>query len=262
MLEPQAIRAIADIVDDAQSNAFTVTKFTDAHPGMTIDDGYAVQDELLTRWQQRGRRLVGLKAGLTSKAKMEQMGVHVPSFGMLMADTCYPESSVIPMEGLIHPRVEAEIAFVTREELGGSGLSIDAILAATDYVQPALEIIDSRFEKFKFDLESVVADNGSSARFVMGGRPRKPADLDLSTIGIVMERNGEAVAMTSSAAVLGHPAIAVSMLVEWLASRDRVLPAGSIVLSGGATEAIAVEPGEAIRASFQHMGSVGVRFAS
>lgn len=262
MLEQSAILAIADIVDDAQTNARTVSKFTDAHPGMTIDDGYAVQDELLIRWQARGRRLAGLKAGLTSKAKMEQMGVHVPSFGMLMADTCYPESSVIPMAGLIHPRVEAEIAFVTREELSGSGLTIDDVLRATDYVQPALEIIDSRFEKFKFDLESVVADNGSSARFVMGGRPRRPEELDLSTIGIVMEKNGEPVAMTSSAAVLGHPATAVSMLVEWLASRARALPAGSIVLSGGATEAIPVASGDQVLARFQDMGTIGVRFGA
>ena len=174
MLEAATIRAIADTVDRAQSSASTIVKFTDAHPEMSIDDGYAVQDELLRRWEAKGRRLAGLKAGLTSKAKMEQMGVDVPSFGMLMHDTCYPEGSQIPMEGLIHPRVEAEIAFVTKWELSGPEVSVADILAATDFIQPALEIIDSRFEKFKFDLVSVIADNGSSSRFVLGGRPLRP----------------------------------------------------------------------------------------
>lgn len=260
MLDVETIGAIATIVDDAQSGAHTITKFTDAHPAMTMDDSYAVQDELLRRWELRGRRLAGLKAGLTSKAKMEQMGVHVPSFGMLMDDTCYPEGSVIPMEGLIHPRVEAEIAFVTKSDLAGK-VSAEDVLAATDYVQPAIEIIDSRFEKFKFDLVSVIADNGSSARFVMGGRPRRPEELDLATIGIILEKNGEPVAMASSAAVLGHPVRAVQMLVEWLHERGRVLPAGSIVLSGAATEAVAVNAGDSINARFQDMGSISVRFA-
>jgi len=260
MLDSATIGAIATIVDDAQTNASTITKFTDDHPEMTIDDGYAVQDELLRRWEARGRQLAGLKAGLTSKAKMIQMGVHVPSFGMLMRDTCYPENSVIPMAGLIHPRVEAEIAFFTKNDLAGD-VSVEDILAATDFVQPAIEIIDSRFEKFKFDLISVIADNGSSARFVLGGRPRRPTELDLSTIGIVMERDGETVAMASSAAVLGNPVFAVQMLVSWLHERGRILPAGSIVLSGAATEAVPVEAGTAITARFQDMGSITVRFA-
>lgn len=261
MLDTATIGLIADIVDDAQTNAHTITKFTDAYPAMTIDDGYAVQDELLRRWEARGRRLAGLKAGLTSKAKMVQMGVDVPSFGMLMQDTCYPEGSVIPMAGLIHPRVESEIAFFTKAELAGPEVSIAEVLAATDFVQPALEIIDSRFEKFKFDLISVIADNGSSARFVLGGRPRRPAELDLATIGIVMERNGEPVALASSAAVLGNPVNAIQMLVAWLHKRGRVLPAGSIVLSGAATEAAPVVAGDVVSARFQSMGSVTVRFA-
>lgn len=260
MLEAATIDSIAATVDQAQSSATTITKFTDAYPGMSIDDGYAVQDELLRRWEGRGRRLAGLKAGLTSKAKMEQMGVDVPSFGMLMQDTCFPEGSRLPMDGLIHPRVEAEIAFVTKQELAGSEVSVADVLAATDFVQPALEIIDSRFEKFQFDLVSVIADNGSSARFVLGGRPLRPEALDLATIGIVMEKNGEAVAMTSSAAVLGHPARAVQMLVAWLHGRGRSLPAGSIVLSGAATEAVAVAAGDAITARFQGMGSITVQF--
>lgn len=259
MLDAITINELADIVDDAQTNAHTITKLTDAHPDMTIDDGYAVQDELLRRWETRGRQLVGLKAGLTSLAKMRQMGVDVPSFGMLMRDTCDPDGGIIPTDKLIHPRVEAEIAFVMKSQLSGAEVSIEQIYAATDFVQPAIEIIDSRFEKFKFDLESVVADNGSSARFVLGGRPRRPEDLDLATIGIVIEINGNAVALASSGAVLGHPARAIQMLVSWLHTRGRSLPVGSVVLTGAATEAVHIHTGDTICARFQDMGSINMR---
>lgn len=259
MLDATTIAGLADIVDEAQTNAHTIAKLTDAYPDLTIDDGYAVQDELLRRWEARGRQLVGLKAGLTSKAKMVQMGVDVPSFGMLMRDTCDSDGGIIATDKLIHPRVEAEIAFVMKDELAGPEVSIEQIYAATDFIQPAIEIIDSRFEKFKFDLESVVADNGSSARFALGGRPRRPGELDLSTIGIVLEINGAPVAFASSGAVLGHPAHAIQMLVRWLHTRGRTLPADSIILTGAATEAVNVHTGDVICARYQNMGSINVR---
>ncbi|ASY44133.1 2-oxo-3-hexenedioate decarboxylase [Sphingobium xenophagum] len=259
MLDALAIEKLTDIVADAQATPHTIAKLTDSYPEMTIEDGYAVQDALLARWESQGRVLVGLKAGLTSKAKMDQMGVTEPSFGMLMGDTIDPDGGVVPTDKLIHPRVEAEIAFVTKADLSGPDLSIDDILAATDFVQPAIEIIDSRFEKFKFDLVSVIADNGSSARFVMGGQPRRPQDVDLRTVGIVLEKNGEIVGTASSGAVLGHPARSIQMLVAWLHGRGRVLPAGSIVLTGGATEAVAVSTGDAIVARYQDMGALSVR---
>lgn len=260
MLDAAIIEAITDIVEDAQAAPHTIAKLTDAHPAMTIDDGYAVQDALLARWQAKGRTLIGLKAGLTSKAKMDQMGVREPSFGMLMGDTLDADGGVIPTDRLIHPRVESEIAFVMKDALSGPYVTVDQVMSATDFVQPAIEILDSRFEKFKFDLESVVADNGSSARFVLGGRPRRPHDVDLRTIGMVLEKNGEIVGVASSGAVLGHPAHSVQMLVAWLHGRGRALPAGSIVLTGGATEAIAVASGDAVVARFQDMGSISVRF--
>lgn len=259
MLDASAIGILAEIVDNAQSSATAIAKLTDLYPDMTVDDGYAVQDELLRRWTARGRQLIGLKAGLTSKAKMIQMGVDVPSFGMLMRDTCDPEGGIIATDKLIHPRVEAEIAFVMKSELRGPDVSIEQVVAATDYVQPAIEVIDSRFENFKFDLPSVIADNSSSARFVMGGRARKPQELDLATIGVVLEKNGEQVALASSGAVLGHPARAIQMLVGWLHTRGRTLPADAIILSGAATEAIPVHSGDTVCARFQDMGSISVR---
>lgn len=259
MLDTSIIQKLTDRVLHAQDSATTMTKLTDEYPSMSIADGYAVQDELRRRWIARGDRCVGLKAGLTSKAKMLQMGVDVPSFGILMASFARPENSAIDTRELVHPRVEAEIAFVMKDELKGE-VTVEQVIAATDYIIPAVEVIDSRYEKFKFDLASVIADNGSSARFVAGGRPRDPREMDLRTIGVVIEKNGEIMALGASAAVLNHPAKAIVMLVKHLADRGEVLPAGSFVMTGGITEAIPVTAGDSITARFQDMGSVSFRF--
>lgn len=259
-LSREDIVRLTERVEGAQLRAYEIPKLTDEYPEMTVEDGYAIQTELRRRWLARGNRLLGWKVGLTSKAKMVQMGVHVPSIGFLTSDMSRPENSSIAVADLVHPRVECEVAFVTSKELQGNKCTIDDVLNATDYVLPAIEIIDSRFANFKFDLPSVIADNGSSARFVGGGRPRRAQELDLRTLGVVMEKNGEMVAMGASAAVLGHPAQAIAMLVRILSEQGEVLPAGSFVMSGGITEAIVVTAGDSVIARFQELGSVSIRF--
>ena len=159
-------------------------KLTDDFPAMTLGDGYAVQLALRDRWVDAGARQVGWKAGLTSQAKMDQMGVRVPTVGFLLADFCRPEASVVATNDLVHPRVECEVAFVTKSDLSGPDLTREQVLAATDFVVPAIEVIDSRFSGFKFDLPSVVADNSSSARYVTGGRALEPDALALDTLGV------------------------------------------------------------------------------
>jgi 2-keto-4-pentenoate hydratase len=156
--------------------------------------------------------------------------------------------------------VEPEIAFVTKTALKGPGCHIGTVLAATDFVMPAIEIIDSRYRDFKFDLKSVIADNCSSSRFVVGGRMRPVADLDLRTIGVVLEKNGEVVALGAGAAVLGHPAAAIAMLANLLGERGEEIPAGSLILSGAITEAVMVKAGDNVSLQMQGMGSVNVRF--
>ncbi len=260
-LPDDVIAHLVDRIEAAQRGATAIAKLTDDFPAMTLGDAYAVQLALLRRWLGQGQRLVGWKAGLTSKAKMDQMGVHVPTVGFLLADFFRPENSVIQTHDLVHPRVECEVAFVTKAELCGPDLTRDQVLAATDFVVPAVEVIDSRFAGFKFDLQSVVADNSSSARYVTGGRARLPADVDLSTLDVVIEKNGEPVATGTSAAVAGHPADAVALVVKVLHGIGQRLPAGSLVLSGGITEAIAVQPGDFVSARFQALGSVSMRFA-
>lgn len=259
MLDATTIQAITDTVDAAQTKAKPIPMLTIEHPELSLDDGYAVMDELLRRWTARGREFYGFKAGLTSRAKMDQMGVDVPCFGLMMRDTCDPDGGIIPTAGLIHPRVEAEIAFVMKEDLVGPEVSIEQVYAATDYVQPAIEIIDSRFENFKFDLASVVADNCSSARLVMGGRMRRPEELDLAALGVVLEVNGEPLAYAASGAVLGHPANVIQLLVRWLHRRGEVLKAGTVVLTGAVTEAHFIHPGDTICARFQDMGTINVK---
>lgn len=259
-LSREDIVRLCERVEGAQTRARAINKLTDEYPQMTVADGYAVQLELLRRYKAQGHRLIGWKAGLTSKAKMLQMGVSVPSIGFLTDRMARPENSQIKTSDLVHPRVECEVAFVLKAPLEGPNCTVSDVLAATDYVLPAVEIIDSRFSGFKFDLPSVIADNGSSARFVGGGRARRVDEIDLRTLGVVMEKNGEIVGMAASAAVLGHPAEAVAMLVNILADLGESLPAGSFVMSGGITEAIPVKPGDSVIARFQDLGSVSMRF--
>ena len=260
-LNAEQIQRLTDRVEAAQREARAITKLTDEFPAMSLRDGYAVQSELRRRWLAAGRRQVGWKIGLTSKAKMQQMGVDVPSIGFLMADMNRPEGTVVRTDDMVHPRVECEVAFVTKRLLGGPSVSREQVLEATDFVVPAIEIIDSRFHGFKFDLPSVVADNGSSARYVVGGRPRRPQDIALDTLGVVLERNGETTTVGASAAVMGHPADAIALLVKVLDELGETLPAGSFVMSGAITEAVAVKPGDFVTARFQDLGSVGIRFA-
>jgi 2-oxo-3-hexenedioate decarboxylase len=259
-LDHASIVRLAQHLEDCELEAHDTTKITDDYPDMDWDDAYAIQDEIRRRKLARGGRIVGLKAGLTSHAKMKQMGVETPVFGFLADSFAVPEGGECKVAQLIHPKVEPEIAFVTKRALKGPGCHIGAVLAATDFVMPGIEVIDSRYRDFKFDLKSVVADNTSAARFVVGGRALPVGEVDLRTVGIVLEKNGEPVAFGAGAAVLGHPAAAIAMLANHLGARGEEIPAGSLILSGGITEAVAVQAGDSVCLRIQGMGSVGMRF--
>lgn len=259
-LDRDTIQQLAAHLEDAELSATAVTKITDAHPQLDWDDAYAIQAAIRARKESRGHRIAGLKAGLTSRAKMKQMGVETPVFGLIFDYMSVADGGEIDTAKLIHPKVEAEIAFVLKKALRGPGCHVGAVLAATDFVVPAVEIIDSRYENFRFDLASVIADNTSASRFVVGGVARSIEGLDLRTLGLVMEKNGEIVAMAAGAAVLGHPAVAVAALANHLATRGEEIPAGTFIMSGGATEAIPVAAGDAISVRFQDLGSVAMRF--
>ncbi|MGV8893702.1 MAG: 2-oxo-3-hexenedioate decarboxylase [Burkholderiaceae bacterium] len=260
ILDQNTINNLAEHLENCELQARDTAKITDEYPQMDWDDAYAIQEAIKQRKIARGCRIVGLKAGLTSHAKMQQMGVSMPVFGFLADYFSVPEGSAVNLSELIHPKVEPEIAFVTKAALKGPGCHIGAVLAATDFVMPAIEIIDSRYRDFKFDLKSVIADNCSSSRFVLGSRMRPVDGLDLRTLGVVMEKNGEIVALGAGAAVLGHPAAAIAMLANLLGERGEEIPAGTLILSGAITEAVMVKTGDSISLRMQDMGSVNVRF--
>ena len=260
-LSPETIAQLAEHLENCQLQAKDTPKITTDHPDMDWDDAYAIQDVILQRKMARGARVVGLKAGLTSHAKMKQMGVTDPVFGFLVDEYVVSEGATVNVSELIHPKVEPEIAFVLKHALKGPGCHIGAVLAATEFVMPGIEVIDSRYRDFKFDLKSVVADNTSAARFVVGGQAIRPEQVDLRTVGVVLEKNGEHVALSAGAAVLGHPAAAIAMLANHLGRRSQEIPAGSLILSGGVTEAVAVNAGDNVTLRVQGMGSVGLRFA-
>jgi len=259
-LDSQIITQLAQHLEACQLNAADTQKITDAHPEMDWDDAYAIQDEILKRKLSRGARLVGLKAGLTSHAKMKQMGVTSPVFGFMTDDYIVQDGGSVELSALIHPKVEPEIAFVLKKSLKGPGCSIADVLEATGFVLPGIEVIDSRYRDFKFDLKSVIADNTSASRFVVGGIATTAKGLDLSTLGIIMEINGSPVAFGVGAAVLGNPATAVAMLANHLGKRGQEIPAGAVILSGGITEAVAVSKGDSVTLRVHGMGSTSIRF--
>ncbi|MBS0445660.1 MAG: 2-oxo-3-hexenedioate decarboxylase [Proteobacteria bacterium] len=259
-LNATTIAGLAEHLESCELQARDTLKITDEHPDMDWDDAYAIQDEILRRKLARGAKVAGLKAGLTSHAKMKQMGVETPVFGFLVDGFGVPEGGEVKVGELIHPKVEPEICFVLKKALRGPGCHIGTVLAATDFVLPGIEVIDSRYRDFKFDLKSVVADNTSASRFVVGGQAQPVSAVDLRTLGVVMEKNGEIVSIGAGAAVLGHPAAAVAMLANHLGQRDREIPAGTMIMSGGVTEAVAVQAGDHVSLRIQGLGGVSLRF--
>jgi 2-oxo-3-hexenedioate decarboxylase len=259
-LSPETVKKLAEHLEDAELQARDVTKITDDYPDMDFEDAYDIQWEIRRRKEQRGDRIVGMKMGLTSWAKMAQMGVEQPCYGFLADYFSCPDGGAIDTSKLIHPKVEAEIAFVTKADLRGPGVHVADVYAATDFILPAVEIIDSRYRDFKFDITSVVADNSSSSRFVTGGRCLPVDHMDLRTVGVVMEKNGEIVELSTGAAVLGNPAESVAMLANMLAERGEGIPAGTFVMTGGVTAAVAVGPGDSIVVRYHDLGSLSMRF--
>ncbi|MBL8472630.1 MAG: 2-oxo-3-hexenedioate decarboxylase [Rhodocyclaceae bacterium] len=259
-LNRETILQLAAHLEGAELGVHDVLKITGDHPDMDWDDAYAIQEEIRLRKEARGNKTVGLKCGLTSFAKMKQMGVETPVFGFVSDYMARPDGGEIKTSELIHPKVEAEICIVTKAPLKGPGCHIGAVMAAIDFVLPAVEIIDSRYRDFKFDLKSVIADNTSASRFVVGGRARDADELDLRTLGVVLEKNGEVMTMAAGAAVLGHPLTAVVMLANHLGARGQEIPAGTFIMTGGVTEAIAVKAGDNVAVRFQDLGTVSMRF--
>jgi 2-keto-4-pentenoate hydratase len=248
--------ALAKHLHEAARSRSLVPRLTDEHPDLTLEQGFEIQLALRELHLADGARLVGAKLGLTSRAKQAQMGLSAPVHGFLTDVMRLEVGEPLPVASLAQPRVEPEIAFVIGRDLAGTGISAAEVLAATEAVCPALEILGSRYPNYDFTLPDVVADNTSAARFVLGGALTPPAGVDLRLVGCVFEHNGAVSATAAGAASLGHPAAAVAALVRELAARGEGLSAGAVVLSGGLTAAVPVGAGDVVAARFDRLGTV------
>lgn len=250
---------IVDYLYAAEADVREVIKVTEKYPELTIKEAYELQDGLLARkLAESGTKTVGVKLGLTSKAKQKMMGVNEAIYGYLHDDMLGFEWEAIKYMDLIHPKVEPEIAFLLSEDLKGENVTEEDVIKATKYIAPALEIIDSRYKDFRFTLVDVIADNCSSAKFVVGSKWISPKAIDLGNIGMVMSKNGKVRQTGSSAAVLGHPVTAIVWAVKELAALGKGFKKGDIILSGAMSEAIAFESGDSIIAEFDGLGSVSM----
>jgi 2-keto-4-pentenoate hydratase len=225
-----------------------------------VASAYAVQAEVTRRGMAGGRRLVGRKIGLTSKAVQQQLGVDQPDYGALFADMEIVTGGEIRTAGLIQPRIEAEIAIVLDRDLPGQDVTMGELMRAVAYVVPALEIVDSRIKDWKITILDTVADNGSSARFVLGAAPKCLTDLDLEACGMAMTRNGAIVSVGSGAACLGHPLKAALWLARAMSAAGHSLRAGDVVLTGALGPVSPATSGEFYEARISGFAPVNVRF--
>lgn len=243
---------------EAAENRVATTALTDSDPNLNVASAYDIQAEVVQARLDRGHVVVGAKLGLTSVAKQKQMNVSEPLYGWLTSDMQIDTEASLRCNDFIQPRCEPEIAFLLGNDLNGAHISAVHVLAATQYIFAAVDVLDSRFAGYSFTLPDVAADNSSSAGFTLGGTAINPEGLNLRTLGCAFEKNGQLIATASGAAVLGHPAASVAWLVRKLATRGEGLKAGHIILSGAITEAVAVEPGDCITARFDQLGTVEI----
>ncbi|WP_037318169.1 2-keto-4-pentenoate hydratase [Amycolatopsis orientalis] len=227
---------------------------TDSWPALDVDTAYAIQDEALRLRRERGETVVGIKLGLTSRAKQRRMGIDSPLLAWLTDAMVLPAG--VPVPSLIHPRAEPELVFVLGKRLAGPGVTAATAMAAVHRVHGGVEIIDSRYRDYRFTLPDAVADNGSSAYFTLGPVGVAPSDLDLSLEAALLEVDGAIVDTATGAAVQGHPAEALALAANVLGARGLALEPGWIVLTGGMTDAVELRPGSRVAAHFSHLGSI------
>lgn len=252
-LTPAQIDDYARLLDEHVRSVRELVRLTASNPSLALEDAYLVQDAGVALRTARGETVVGLKMGLTSRAKMAQMGVDAPIYGVLLDSMRLEDGGTVALAGRIHPKIEPEIAFVTARDLRGP-VTVDEVLDACSGVAPAMEVIDSRYLNFEFQLPDVVADNTSGSGFVVGAL-RPPRSVDLADLRMTLSVDGEVVETGSSKEILGHPAESVAELCRMLHARGRHLPAGSVVLAGAATKAILLQPGRRYRLDVDGLGS-------
>jgi 2-keto-4-pentenoate hydratase len=246
---------IADALIEAERTRTPVTPFTQAYPFLDGETAYKAQWFVVEHRLSGGEELAGAKLGLTSKVKRDALGIHEPLYGWLTTGMMATHGERVPVDKLIHPRAEPEIAFLIGEALEPPA-TIPSVLAATEAVFAAIEVMDSRYVG-RFRFADSVADNAGAARVVLGSQPRKPSELvDLKLLGCVFRARSEVIGTSAGGAVMGHPAAALAWLVNTLATRGHYLRAGTVVLTGGLTASVPLRRGSVVSAEFDGLGSV------
>jgi len=256
-MDKKLIKQLADYTHGAEKEKREIVKITsELYPELTIAEAYLVQEELVRQKLAEGKKIVGPKMGITSEAKMKQMDVDNPIYGYVFDNMVVEEGDSIAVSDYIHPKVEPEIGFILKEDLEGPGITSLDVLRATEYVFPALEIIDSRYENFNFTLPDVIADNTSAAGAIFGTDLKRPESLELDVVGVTLSVNGEIQALGAGAAVLGHPANSVARLANMLSEKGEKVKAGQPILTGGVTSAVHLTPGDFVTVKYGGLGDV------
>ncbi len=266
MLSRDTILQLARQLYEARKSRTQLRHFSKQHPQMTIEDGYSIQREWVKLELADGRRIRGRKIGLTSRAMQLSSQIDEPDYAPLMDDMFFEAGGDIPFERFIAPRVEVELAFILGKPLKGPDVSIFDVLSATDYVTPAIEIIDSRIEQFDRETRvmrkvfDTISDFAANAGIVLGGRPVRPMDVDLRWVGALLHKNGVIEETGLAAGVLNHPATGVAWLANKIAPYGEQLNAGDVVLAGSFTRPTPAVAGDTFHADYGALGSVAFRF--
>ena len=266
-MDDRLIATLAGELGEAEKTRTPVRQLSARYPDMTIEDGYRVARSWVDGKLASGRHSIGRKIGLTSRAMQQSAGITEPDYGTLLDDMAFEEGGDIPIDRFINPKGEVELAFFLARPLKGPGVTAHAVLAATDYVVPAIEIIDSRVQAIDEvtgsarKIQDTIADNAANAGIVIGGRPVRVDAVDLRWVGAILSRNAVIEETGLSAGVLNHPARGVAWLANRLGVWGEGLQAGEILLGGSFTRPVPVSRGDVISADFGRLGTIGMRFA-
>ena len=259
MLDQETIRQLATELHRSEQSRVQLEHFSRRFPGMTIEDGYAISHAWVAMKIAAGRRVRGHKIGLTSRAMQQSSQIDEPDYGTLLDDMFFTPGD-IPTERFIAPRVEVELAFILKRGLRGAQVSVEDVLEATGYVQPAIEIIDARIEQFDRHSKAprkvfdTISDNAANAGIILGGRQVRPREVDLPWVGAVLRQNGVVEETGLAAGVQGHPAVGIAWLAHKLAPWGEGLEAGEVVLAGSFTRPVGAKKGDAFDADYGPLG--------
>lgn len=259
-MDTKKIITLGDELFEAWRDARQIAPITDREPNITIEEAYLVQMRTIERRLKAGERVVGKKIGITAKAVMQMLKVDQPDFGHLLSGTSFNEGEPLDARKFCQPRGEGEIAFILNKDLAGPGIKGSDVLAATECVMPAFEIVDSRVTDWKIKIQDTVADNASAAAFVLGDNAVSARKIDLATCGLVLEKNGTIIGTGAGAASMGNPVNAVAWLANKLGELGIVLKAGEVILSGSLSIMFPIQAGDVLRMSLNGIGGASCRF--